>query len=263
MPAVTSKVPGNGTNSLSWTVPGAGMDVESVYAAIDATGAGGAVTAELTIADQSGVVIARKVQGVTVAAGGLGSATWGLRLDDDTGASTPAASGALTLIQKAVLGAPGTFNFTGFPATYNDLLLVMILRSVLVSTVDNPILNVNGDGSNHYSTEYVRGNSISVTASGANPSPSSTIGIIPGASADANEYGFVEITFRGYADTTHNRFKGGNFVSYCSRGVASFPDTVQGGWDWIQTGAITSIQITTNGGGNFTAGSEARLYGLL
>jgi hypothetical protein len=90
MPPVTSKVPGNGSNTLSWTVPGDGMDVETVYASVDATGAGGAVTAEVTVADQSGVVIARKTQGSTIAAGGTGSATWALRLDDEGGASTPA-----------------------------------------------------------------------------------------------------------------------------------------------------------------------------
>jgi hypothetical protein len=84
MPPVTSKVPGNGTGTVSWTVPGDGMDVETVYASVDATGAGGAVTAEITITDQSGVVIARKVQGSTITAGGTGSATWALRLDDET-----------------------------------------------------------------------------------------------------------------------------------------------------------------------------------
>jgi hypothetical protein len=68
------------------------MDVETVYASVDATAAGGAVTAEITIADQSGVVIARKVQGSTIAAGGTGSATWALRLDDETTAATPSGS---------------------------------------------------------------------------------------------------------------------------------------------------------------------------
>jgi hypothetical protein len=96
MPPVTSKVPGNGTNTLSWTVPGDGMDVETVYASVDATGAGGAVTAEITIADQSGVVIARKTQGSTIAAGGTGSATWALRLDDDSTAG--GGGGGITLI---------------------------------------------------------------------------------------------------------------------------------------------------------------------
>lgn len=59
------------------------FDLEAVYIEIDASGAGGPVTAELTILEQSGVVIARKAQKDTVDAGGAGSATWALRLDDD------------------------------------------------------------------------------------------------------------------------------------------------------------------------------------
>src|SRR5437773_899612 len=90
MPPLTGKTPGNGTGTLSYTIPGSGLDVESVYADVDTSGAGGAVTAELTITDQSGVVIARKVQNTTIDAGIAGSATWALQLDDDC---LPGASG--------------------------------------------------------------------------------------------------------------------------------------------------------------------------
>ena len=83
MPALTGKGLTNNTSTATYTIPAAGLDVETVYAAIDTTGAGGAVTAELTITDQSGAVIARKTQGTTIPAGGTGSATWALRLDDE------------------------------------------------------------------------------------------------------------------------------------------------------------------------------------
>ena len=90
MAPLTGKVPGAGTSTLSYTIPTAGLDVESVYASIDTTGAAGSVTAELTIADQSGAVIARKVQNTTIDQGISGSATWALQLLDDC---TTAASG--------------------------------------------------------------------------------------------------------------------------------------------------------------------------
>ena len=88
MPAVTAKVPGAGTNTLSFTVPLAGLDVESVVALVDASGAAGPITAELTITDQSGVVIANKPQVSTILNSGTGSATWALRLDDNAGGSS-------------------------------------------------------------------------------------------------------------------------------------------------------------------------------
>jgi hypothetical protein len=78
---------GNGTNSVSYVLPpGVVLDLEAVYAEIDATAAGD-TTAELTISDQTGVVIARKRQGETITGGAPGSATWALRLADDGGGS--------------------------------------------------------------------------------------------------------------------------------------------------------------------------------
>lgn len=94
MAPVTARTPGTGATSLSYTLTSNTFDVESVYASIDATAAAGPVTAELTIQDQSGVVIARKVQTQTIAAGAPGSATWALRLDDDTASG---GGGALTV----------------------------------------------------------------------------------------------------------------------------------------------------------------------
>jgi hypothetical protein len=95
VPGITGKTPGSGASSLSYTIPGSGLDLESVYAVIDASAATADVTAELTITDQSGVVIAKRTQALTVPAGDTGSATWALRLDDDNAAAQLA--GALTL----------------------------------------------------------------------------------------------------------------------------------------------------------------------
>jgi hypothetical protein len=106
MPAVTGKTPGNGSATLSWQVPGAGLDVETVYASIDATAAGSDVTAELTITDPSGVVIARKTQGQAVSAGGTGSATWALRLDDESTSVTPSGSTLTQLLTFATPSCP-------------------------------------------------------------------------------------------------------------------------------------------------------------
>lgn len=92
MPGITARTPGNGVSSLAYTIPLEGLDVESVYVEIDASGAAGAVTAELVVTDQSGAVIARRPQPSTIPSGGPGTATWGLRLADDSGGSTTPAS---------------------------------------------------------------------------------------------------------------------------------------------------------------------------
>lgn len=65
--------------------PGVAQYVQAVYATIDATSATDPVRPTLEILEQSGVVIAKKRQGEAIPAGGTGSATWALRLDDDGG----------------------------------------------------------------------------------------------------------------------------------------------------------------------------------
>lgn len=99
----TIAVPGNGTQTISFVWPsGVSLDPQAVFAVVDATGAGGPVTATLTIAEQSGVVIAAKRQGETIDAGAPGSATWALRLADEI-----AAGGSATTSSEAFRDAAG------------------------------------------------------------------------------------------------------------------------------------------------------------
>lgn len=113
----TIVVPGNGTNSLSFVIePGVTLDVESVLAGVDATGAGGPVTATLSVSEQAGVVIANKRQGETVDAGVTGSATWALRLADDAASGSGPTSTAYEAFRAVAFtvvaaGAVGTLPF--------------------------------------------------------------------------------------------------------------------------------------------------------
>lgn len=83
--ARTIRIPVNTNAAATYEIPGGvDMDVQAVYVTIDATAAAD-TTAEITVAEQSGVVIAKKRQSTAVAAGTTGSATWALRLDDGGG----------------------------------------------------------------------------------------------------------------------------------------------------------------------------------
>lgn len=88
---IDAEIPGPQATQEFTLDPGVVFDLEAVYVEIDASGAGGPVTAELTLLEQSGVVIAKKRQSETVDAGAAGTATWALRLDDDDGGVTPPA----------------------------------------------------------------------------------------------------------------------------------------------------------------------------
>ena len=88
MPPLTLKPTASNGATQTITLPTGGLDVMTVYVAIDASAAAGPVTANLTIEDQSGTVIAKQAQSGTVPSGATGSATWALRLSASAAAST-------------------------------------------------------------------------------------------------------------------------------------------------------------------------------
>ncbi len=114
-------VSGNNTQSLTFTMPGGvAMKVLSVVATVT-NGAGSAVTPELTIKDQSGVVIAARKQSSSIPAGDTGTATWALRLDDDSAGTSPGGSG-IQFDTDPQSGGFLTIETTGFdPVTGNGV----------------------------------------------------------------------------------------------------------------------------------------------
>jgi len=109
VPAITGNVPGEGDQDLAYVIPTSGLDVEAVYATIDASGASGPVTVTLTITDQSGQTIATKVQESTIDSGVVGSATWALGIPK---AASSGGGGGLTVtgVQFGQSGGTTTVN---------------------------------------------------------------------------------------------------------------------------------------------------------
>lgn len=142
MAPLTGKVPGNGTGTLTYTIPAAGLDVESVYVPIDNTGATSAVTAELTITDQSGAVIAKRQQTTTIPAGQSGSATWALRLaDDSAGTVSPASSFSEAVI---LLGVDAYYKLDETSGTVARDSSGNGYDATVVPTYSAPVWNVSG-----------------------------------------------------------------------------------------------------------------------
>lgn len=251
---------GSGSAPQNYTVPGSQViDLLSAIATFDGTSAAGDFVPVFEVRSPGGSLMAQG-KGATVTAGSSRTVTFAPFLDEPA-ATSPAASGALTLITKTVLSVNATFAFNAIPGTFNDLIVVGILRSTLAATVDTVVLNVNGDATGNYTWQYTRGNAVNITANGATSATSSQVGFVPGATGDANKFGNMELQLMGYADSTHSRYKGGVSVSGCHRAGASFPDVFTWEWDFQKTPAITSLTIQNSSGSTFLAGSECRLYG--
>lgn len=76
---------GNGTQTLTFSLPAApGLKIQSVVATVT-NGAASAVRPKITITDPSGEVIATTTQADSIPAGDTGTATFALRLADSTG----------------------------------------------------------------------------------------------------------------------------------------------------------------------------------
>lgn len=97
------------------------FDLEAVYVELDTSGAGGPVTAELVIAEQSGVVIAKKRQSQTVDAGGAGTATWALRLDDESAGSPPPAVTVLEDVCSDTVTLPPAMGGAGVTVPWTNV----------------------------------------------------------------------------------------------------------------------------------------------
>lgn len=133
------------SNTLSFQVPAYfNLDVQAVFANIDASGAGD-TTGLLEVADSSGAVIARKAQTQVVTGGtNPGSATWALRLADD-GGGAPASSGAYVFVQEVAPTVFGTtFQFSAIPQDGRHLVIF------INGGLGTPRLTVNGDAGAHY-----------------------------------------------------------------------------------------------------------------
>lgn len=166
------------------------------------------------------------------------------------------AAPALVQIQSVTLGSTSSFNFTGIPATYNNLLIVGSIRGADAGSGTHGLrltFNSNTAASYQYSVYII------TTATIANGSgvTSGYIGNIPSAQAGAGSFGAVRIDIPGYRASGRNR----TALAQVSGSATNFESYV-GGCELVNTTAVTSVQINADAG-NLASGSVLTLYGTL
>lgn len=161
------------------------------------------------------------------------------------------------LAQTTLTSAYGSVNFSSIPQTYTHLVLLSSART--------------NYGSGFYSNGFIRLNNTTSTYYGTvlegttafNDSGSSVNGIrcdfpAPG-SASANNFNVSETWIHNYAGAAH---KSGTQELYVPNQSGSNTFIDRRGWHWASTNAVTSINITTAGSGQFVAGTTWTLYGI-
>lgn len=170
-----------------------------------------------------------------------------------------AAGGAYESIASATgTGSSGTITFSSIPSTYVSLQIRFIGRVTNADTADNLFLRFNSDSGSNYAWHYLEGDGGTATASGAVTQTRILSGRVSAANATAGIVGAGVIDIHNYASTTQNKTVR-VFTGLDRNGSGNV--RMDSGL-WINTSAVTSIQLTNGSGTNFTTDSVFALYGI-
>jgi hypothetical protein len=164
-------------------------------------------------------------------------------------------------IATVTVGSGGAANieFTSIPATYTHLQLRGISRGVVAAADAALFIYFNSDTAASYSAHqlYSNGSAVGSNVYGGNPTSSTYIGTITGATATASIFGVAVIDILEYANT--NIYK-------TVRALTGFDSNGSGKLDfkslnWRSTSAITTIKIQADSN-NLAQYSQFALYGI-
>jgi hypothetical protein len=161
-------------------------------------------------------------------------------------------------------GSNSTITFSSFPSTYTALQLRLMVKSTDTSTpVTQMRIRFNSDTGSNYSYHRLITDGSSVSAYGA---ASQSAVIIDGVAItsispiNSSNFSASIIDIQDYASTTKNKtiraFSGSDRNGVQVDTVIALNSSV-----WLNTNAITSIDVLINGG-NFASNSVVALYGI-
>jgi len=164
-------------------------------------------------------------------------------------------------ITSSTLGSPGTFDITSIPATYNDLLIVLIARGARVSGSDLIAVRFNNDSGANYDTQEAVGASTTVSAVRQSGVTAANVGWVPASTATANWFSSCQMYVAGYASTSN--IKTINTLCQAWEPTASNLSSEAYVAQWNATpAAINRVTVFGQTTANFLAGSSIRVYGI-
>jgi hypothetical protein len=157
-------------------------------------------------------------------------------------------------------GSASTLSFTSIPSTYSHLQIRGIARDGRAVTIDTAYFTFNSNTGANYAYHWLKGDGTSATATAATsqtPSGANAF-VVPGTSAGASQFSGQVIDILDYANTNKNKVY---------RSLSGTDQNGSGGiffisGAWLQTAAITQIDLTTGTGTAWTTGTSFALYGI-
>ena len=139
-----------------------------------------------------------------------------------------------------------TVTFSSIAGTYTDL--VLIIAGTSIGADYTITLRFNSDTGSNYSSTFLQGNGTTASSTRDTSQTSMNAGSIT--TIQSNSI----ISIQNYSNTT-------TYKTVLSRGNASGARTRAYVGTWLNTNAITSIAVTTNGT-DFASGCVFTLYGI-
>ena len=145
--------------------------------------------------------------------------------------------------------AAASYTFSSISSAYTDLVVVC---SAVTATVDNLVINFNGDTASNYSWTTLGGNG---TAASSTRGASTNLPYIQYASGVDTTRSTVLVNVMNYKNTTTYKTAicRGNNTGYGTDATVVL---------WRSTSAISSLTILTRGAVNLATGTVLTLYGI-
>jgi hypothetical protein len=165
----------------------------------------------------------------------------------------------MKLIQTITLtSAQASINFTSIPQTFTDLVILMSVRDARTAYLSYAFGSFNSTTTG-YTFQTLEGSGASANAARyTSGNDARTFGYINGNSSTASTFGNSQTYITNYTSSVNKTWS----VEGVSENNASSALQALGAGVWANTGAITSISLTTSTP-NFEIGSTVSLYGIL
>lgn len=166
----------------------------------------------------------------------------------------------LALIQTTTLGSnTNTISLSSIPSTYKDLYLLLNARSSTAGDRISIDMTFNSNTSSLYSLARGYASEGGPGAQGLTAQTAIAVGGMSGTNINTNVFSPAEIYIFDYANGAYTT---GKIVSsQLSTGSGTF-NIIASHFGFNSTTVVSSIQIKSEAGTNFAAGSNVSLYGI-
>ena len=152
-----------------------------------------------------------------------------------------------------------SITFTSIPATYKSLQIrILARRSTGTTGTDVQYMRINSDSGSNYAFHRLFGDG--ATASASRSASTSLIACYETGQngTTANSFGVSIIDIIDYASTTKNK----TVRAFFGLDLNGSGSVQLGSGLWMNTNAITQIDLTSDSGGNWTTATQFALYGI-